>query len=142
MLVMFLAGTVAGMLVCGGLGSVYVFWQMERARAAEGAALMAAMRDDRSTGGSRVIDDEKLRELWRNQLTDGPLSRGEFNQRVVGKTDVEVVSCVGKGDAIEERDDDVCWVYVGRTINPETEKPDRKAVVRFRDGKVADVTFE
>jgi hypothetical protein len=152
LLLVFLAGTIAGMVVCGGVGTAVVALQMERARAAEEAAYQAemqarseveakeqALREERNAANRVVTEahDAMLQDLFKE-----PRPRDFTRRMVMGKAETELSAMLGKPDATEFRDGETCWVYVGRTINPETKQPDRKVVVRFHDGKVADVTFE
>jgi hypothetical protein len=127
---------------------VFVALQIERARAAENAAMEAAQREwvraealhEEVEAANREVTnthDAMLQDLFKE-----PQPRDFFRSMVIGKAESKLTTMLGKPDATEIRDGETCWVYVGRTINPETEKPDRNAVVRIRDGKVADVTFE
>lgn len=134
-LVVFFAGTLAGMLACGGIGTVVVFWQMERARAAEEAAKRAE-RDAKDVALEAELQSMEAAGLTQDQLKQ-PMTRTWFSVILAHDR-----ALLGKPDAIEESDGETRWVYVGRTINPETKKRDRRAIVRFRDGKGADVTFE
>ena len=141
MLVVFLAGTLAGMVVCGGLGTAVVALQIERARAAEGAAHQAEMQARSEVEAKeqalkaereaavRTLEFARKGNRVLGEVFDGmaqfkePQPRSLFVTLVNGATEERLTTMFGKPDATEVRDGETCWVYVGRT-------------------KVADVTFE
>lgn len=76
--------------------------------------------------------------------------RSDFSSYVMNKTEEEVVSKVGKADAVDNSNPArVTWTYKGKTFDYENQnKRDAKALVIFqRDGasgklKVTEVKFE
>ena len=50
----------------------------------------------------------------------GSFSRGQFHGHVVGKTDEEIVSRVGKPDEVDAKDPNKPrWVYKNKTFDPD-----------------------
>jgi hypothetical protein len=142
-LILLLGGLVTCLFLCAGLTTVaLVLYRRDVARQEmmemEMEAARAELQDDRSTGGVELADG-RVREIWR----EWSLVQDEFRAKVAGKSMDEVNMAVGEPDSTEERSGNTCWVYELSRQKPD--KPlvvDQRAVVTFRNGRVAEVTFE
>ena len=67
--------------------------------------------------------------------------RDEFKRLVVGKTQAEVKGMLGDPSKTSEADGETIWQYEAVTVDPANEKTDSSAVLRFKDGKVANIEF-
>lgn len=78
----------------------------------------------------------------------GSHSRGQFQGHVVGKTEEEIVSRIGKPDEVDNKDPNrPRWIYKGKTFDPDnSNQVDPKATIlleRDAQGKLVgrDVLF-
>lgn len=68
-------------------------------------------------------------------------SRPEFTRRVLGKSESEVLSAVGKPDETSQDADVRFWHYKKRTRDPLTQDEDTDVQVVIKGGKVSDVNY-
>lgn len=141
-LILVLGGMGVCVLLCGGVGTLmYSFYKRDIARQemmAEQEMRMAEEQAEMSAERQGTLHQlERAHKLELNRL-----SREAFREKVAGKTEAEVTASVGKPDSTEESNGEVRWVYEQRTRRPDNLETDRRAVVIFRNGRVAEVTFE
>lgn len=142
-LILVLGGVGVCVLMCGGVGALaYVMYKRDVVRR-EVLVEREMMMAEREHAEAEARRDEMRRELWPDRALDDRFSREEFRTSVAGRTEAEVETAVGKPDSTEERGGDLCWVYKHR-IQRGDNSPERevRAVVTFRNGRVAEVAFE
>jgi hypothetical protein len=73
-----------------------------------------------------------------------PIPRKEFEVKVIGKTEQEVIQAVGEPEFRLTGKDSLEWVYQRRTIDPTTKGIDASATIGFdqKKGKVSSVDFQ
>jgi outer membrane protein assembly factor BamE (lipoprotein component of BamABCDE complex) len=69
------------------------------------------------------------------------LTREEFKQLILGKTEDEVLAAAGKPSSTSQADDATYWHYADRTRDPVTGEADSDVQVVFKHGRVAVVNF-
>lgn len=67
--------------------------------------------------------------------------RDEFRAALIGKTEDEVLSLVGRPASTQDTRGGVYWYYRDRTRDPVTGRVDRRVQVVFRNGVVDAVNF-
>jgi len=148
-LVLVLGGVVSLFLLCGLGAMAFLVYRRDVARQ-EVMAMeqeVAFERDREEAERVRrqrleVLDEQVRSDFGKNARISPPLTRDVFRTQVAGKTPDEVTASVGKPDSTEDAIGEVRWVFENRTRDPLSVKWDRRAVVVFRNGRVAEVTFE
>ncbi len=67
--------------------------------------------------------------------------RADFSQRVMGKTEADVLAAVGRPAKTAADSDASYWHYRHRTTDPVSGTTDADAQVVFRGGRVVDVSY-
>jgi len=142
-LILVLGGFGVCVLLCGGVGTLmYMFYKRDVAQR-EMLVEQEMMMADREEAEMSPEWQGTLHQLERaHKLESNRLSRDEFRTKVAGKTEDEVTANVGKPDSTEEANGEVRWVYERRTRRPDNADTDRRVVLVFRNGRVAEVAFE
>ncbi len=145
-LILVLGGMVVGLFVCGGVGTLaYLMYKRDVAQR-EMMVEQDMMMAEREQAEAEVRRDEMLwlKVEQRHGLRDRVLlSRDEFRTKVAGKTESEVTASVGKPVSTEEANGEIRWVYEQGTRDLENPmERHNRVVVTFRNGRVAEVTFE
>ena len=71
-----------------------------------------------------------------------PMSREEFRDKVMGKTEAEVIKAVGRPNYTADLETSSPeWTYIEVTADPITKKADFSARIRFSGGRVSEVIY-
>ena len=69
------------------------------------------------------------------------MTRDEFRKAVVGKTQEQVISAVGKPNTTQDDGYSIYWYYGNKSKDPITDIPDTSTQVVFDNGVVSNVNF-
>jgi hypothetical protein len=92
-------------------------------------------------GGAYVAVSRALRPAPPASPPNPVFAREEFTRRVMGKTEDEVISAVGRPDETSDDNDARYWHFKKRTRDPLTQAEDTDVQVVIKQGKVANVNY-